>query len=330
MSASSLVAQGYTGYRGWGDTEADYDFAATGGAGKGGPSSGGNSSSNGGYQPISAPDLAKIRGQISDLLGTQPTAANPHPYYYELAKQAQGDFNTAVKLMQADYSTGTKKAKEDYALAKSQGVGDLQGALGTLGLNFNAENEKTLNDLNQRGAAVYQNNPDGTPNVVTPGTFNPTFDVDNQTYNAGVSGTNPNMANLGRGGYEAEQLRQDQQLRAEAAMRAGMKPLQAAGLNLKQQTNAPAGFNINDPKTYPTTQEGLNGLGSSELAAVKAYQNAVSGYNTQSANLANQRSTDINNLSSTFANTSTKALDENAQNQIQKQYNTDFVQSGLT
>lgn len=41
MSASSLVSQGYGGYAGWGDTEADADFRATGGAGKRTNNSGG-------------------------------------------------------------------------------------------------------------------------------------------------------------------------------------------------------------------------------------------------------------------------------------------------
>lgn len=326
-SDQSRQLYGTDAYTGWGETEASYDARNKGISANSNSSSSGN---NGGYTPISAPDVAKIRDQISNLLGTQPTADNPHPYYYELAKQAKGDFNTAVQLMTSDYTTGVKKAKEDYALQQSQGTGDLNNALSSLGLNFTTENNKEMDDLNKRGMAVYQNNPDGTPNVVTPGTFNPSFDVNNQSYNAGVSGTNPNIANLGQGGTEAEQLRSDQQLRAEAAMRAGMKPLQAAGLNLKQQTNPGTTFNINDPKTYPTDAAGLAQLGTSEQAAVKAYQTAVSGYNTQSANLASQRSQDINNLTSTYANTSTKGLDQSAQNQIQKQYTTDFVQSGAT
>ena len=41
MTAQSLVQQGFYGYQGWGDAEADADFRATGGAGKGGPSSSG-------------------------------------------------------------------------------------------------------------------------------------------------------------------------------------------------------------------------------------------------------------------------------------------------
>jgi len=59
MSASSLVSQGYYGYAGWGDAEADADFRATGGAGKGGPSSKSSSSSGGGAASIDPIELAK-------------------------------------------------------------------------------------------------------------------------------------------------------------------------------------------------------------------------------------------------------------------------------
>jgi hypothetical protein len=41
--ASDLVSKGYSGYQGWGDAEAQADFNATSGSGKGGPSSGGSS-----------------------------------------------------------------------------------------------------------------------------------------------------------------------------------------------------------------------------------------------------------------------------------------------
>lgn len=326
-TAAQLVAAGYPGYQGWSDVEANADFNATGGAGKG---NGSPTGSGGGYNSVSAPNYAAIRDQISNILATQPTATNPDPYYYELAKQAKGDFNTAVSLMTSDYTTGVKQAKQTYAQEQKYGTADLQNSLSSLGITFNGENEKELNDLNQRGMAVYQNNPDGTPNVVTPGSFNPTYDTNNYTYNSGVSGPNPNAANLGRGGYEAEQLRQDQSLRAEAAMRAGMKPLEAAGITLNQTTNPSSNFNINDPKTYPTNAADLSKLGTAEQNAVRSYQTAVSGYNTKSADLANQRSTDINNLTQTYGNTQTGALSQDQQNQIQKQYNTDFVQSGLT
>lgn len=54
--AADLVSQGYTGYQGWGDAEANADFAKTGGSGKGGPTS----SSGGGTASGSAPQIAQI------------------------------------------------------------------------------------------------------------------------------------------------------------------------------------------------------------------------------------------------------------------------------
>jgi len=58
MSASSLIAQGYGGYQGWGDTEADANFKATGGAGK---KTSGSSSGTG----------VADYGEATNLLGTQ-------------------------------------------------------------------------------------------------------------------------------------------------------------------------------------------------------------------------------------------------------------------
>lgn len=49
MGAQRLIDMGFYGYQGWADTEAEADFAATGGAGKGGyggPGGGGDYSSN--------------------------------------------------------------------------------------------------------------------------------------------------------------------------------------------------------------------------------------------------------------------------------------------
>lgn len=300
--------------QGWNNDSAIQDDINAGGWKSKVPNGGDGSS---GSNQLSAPDLAKLSLQAAGII---------HPYYVELAKQAKGNFDEAIKLMQGDYTAGVKKAKEDNALAVKYGAGDLNNALSTLGLNFNTENQKQTNDLNQRGIAVYQNNPDGTPNVVTPGTFNPSFNTTDYSFNQGVSGPNSNMANLGRGGYEAEQARQDQSLRAEATMRAGMKPIEAAGLTLKQQTN-PGTFNPNDPLN-PATD--LSQAGSLERGLAGNYQPAKTSYlNTLTSQKA-QENADINNIAQTYGQTQQKSIDTNAQNQLQKQYNTDFVQSGLT
>lgn len=87
MSAQSLVAQGFYGYQGWGDAEADADFAKTGGAGKGGPSGGG-----GGLTAESfAESLLKAQEETikrETQFLEQYTAKNPFIFDEELAKKS--------------------------------------------------------------------------------------------------------------------------------------------------------------------------------------------------------------------------------------------------
>lgn len=308
----------YSFYSNWADAGRVEGDLRAGGNGVSGGGPGGSSSGGGSSGQISAPDLAKLSLQAAGIV---------HPYYAELAKQAKGNFDEAVRLMQGDYTAGVKKAKEDNALAVKYGSGDLNNALDQLGLSFAKENDSNISKLNERGAAVYQNNPDGTPSVVTPGTFNPSFDPNTFNYNAGVSGTNPNINNLGRGGYEAEQARKDQSLRAEATMRAGMKPLEQAGITLKQTTNTPAGFNPNDPLNKNVD---LSQAGSLERNLAGSYQPKKESYLSTLGQQKQQENQSINNIASTYGNTQQKAIDQNAQDQLNKQYNTDFLQSGLT
>lgn len=313
-----LVAAGYGGYTGWGDAEARADFNATGGSGKFTFNTGGGGG-GGGYTPISAPDLAKLREQVYGAV---------NPYYQELAKQSKGDFDLAIKMMTADYQQGVKEAKENLAFTQKYGKSELQNALDTLGLNFTRENEAIQDTLNKRGMAVYQNNPNGTPNVVTGANYNPSYDANAYTYNAGVSGQSPNLANLGRGGVEAERLRQDQSLRAEATMRAGMKPLEQAGISFKQFTNPNTGFNPANPAAS-TQGADLSQLGSSELGALKGYNTQTQKYRDTAQELANRQAQEVNNLASQYAGLGVRSIDTNLQNQIQKQYKTDFIQGGI-
>lgn len=312
MDANAIKAA-FPGYVGWNDPNAIIaDYKATGGSGKGGSTGGAGGS---GYSPISAPDLAQLRTQVSSAI---------HPYYQELAKQANGNFDEAVKLMQGDYQSGVKKAKEDYAYAQKYGVGELNNALSTLGLDFNKQNDSFSDNLNQRGAAVYQNNPDGTPNVVQTASFNPTYDANAYTFNPGVSGPNPNTTNLGRGGYEANQLRQNQSLQAEAQMRASMKPLEAAGMSFKQSTN-PNGFDPSRPLDY-TGDYGQ--LGSQERSLAGNYQTNKNQLTSTLQGLTGQEAEQTNQLAQSYAGNQIKSLDANAQNSLQKQYQSKFLATG--
>lgn len=310
-----LIAAGYTGYAGWSPTEAAADYKATGGAGKTG---GGGGGGGGGYSPVSAPDLANLQSQVYNVV---------NPYYQQLAIQAKGDFNTAVQMMQTDYQQGVKQAKETLALTNKYGQGDLQNTLSQLGLTFNNENQNNTDALNKRGMAVYQNNPNGTPNAVQPASFTPTYDVNNYTFGSGVSGANPNLANLGQGGTETEQLRQSQALRAEAAARAGMKPLEQAGLSFKQYSNPNAGYDPSNP-AKSTQGTDLSQLGTAELGELGNYNTQSQQYRNTAQNLANQQRQDVNNLASQYASLGTKSLDANLTGQLNKQYTTNFVTNG--
>lgn len=317
MSAQSLVAQGYGGYQGWGDVEADADFRATGGAGKLTNRGGGSSGGDGGFQPLSAPDLAKLRDQVYTTIS---------PYYEELAKQAKGDFNLAVKQMRTDYAQGVRQQKEDLALTNKYGQAAFTNALDTLGVTFGNEDRQLTDTLNKRGMAVYENNPDGTPNVVTPGTLNPTYNFNDYSYSQNIP-TQPNAANTGYGGVQLDRLRQDQSLRAEAEMRAKMQPLESAGLNFKQATNPATGFDPNNPASYTGDR---SQLGSLETGLLNKSNSAEQGYRDTTQNLANQRSQQVNNLASQFASTGTKALDTNLQNQLLKEQQNTFIKGGIT
>lgn len=301
-------------------TASDYQFYSSypdAGKVEGDLRAGGNGASN--YNVVTPADYSTLNTQITNTI---------NPYYQQLATQAKGDFNTAVQMMTADYQQGTKQAKETLAYQQKYGTQDLNNNLAQLGLTFNGENDKQIDTLNSRGAAVYQNNPNGTPNVVTSATYNPSYNINDYSYSGGVSGANPNMNNLGRGGYEMDQLRQDQSLRAEATARAGMKPLEQAGLSYTQYTNPNSGFDINNPAAS-TQGADLSNLGTAELGALKSYNTNTQNYRDTSQNLANQETQDVNNLTNQYASLGTKSLDSNMTNNLQKQYTTNFVQGGV-
>lgn len=231
--------------------------------------------------------------------------------------------------MRADYTSGVRNEKEKLLFSQKYGTAELDNALKTLGVDFSKENESFLDTLNKRGMAVYQNSPDGMPNVVQTPEFNPTFDPNNYTSNVGISPQNPNSANLGRGGVEANRLRTQQQLRAEAAMRAGMKPLEAAGMSFKQFTN-PNGVDVNNPNTFSNlTPEQLAGLGSSEREAIGKYQTQRQNLRNTRLNIGNQYQGAISDLSGQAANTQDRKISSELQNQFQKELTADFLKGGI-
>jgi hypothetical protein len=110
MTAQELVNQGYGGYAGWGDAEAEANFNATGGAGKqtGGGSSGGGSSS--------VDDI--LNNAISSFTAYLPKSVKPYeevnPFFFDevLARQAaEAEYAPYYDEMLSDYVTGVERTK---------------------------------------------------------------------------------------------------------------------------------------------------------------------------------------------------------------------------
>lgn len=101
-TAQQLIDAGYTGYQGWGDAEANADFNATNGAGKGGPVSVTGNTFNFDYE-------AAAKQAYGDL----------GAYYDRIIKESQGDLNKAMARMVEDYDRGLRIKKEDTATTKT-------------------------------------------------------------------------------------------------------------------------------------------------------------------------------------------------------------------
>ena len=90
-TANELVQMGFSGYQGWGDAEANADFNATGGSGKGGSSSGS------GADPYFATSSVNIDDYIQAIQDTLPAPAEEYlkanPFYFD--EQAARDVSTA-------------------------------------------------------------------------------------------------------------------------------------------------------------------------------------------------------------------------------------------
>lgn len=90
-----------------------------------GGESGGSSGGGGGFQPLSAPDVAKLREEVYKTL---------QPYYLQLAKEAQGDFDRASKILQEDYLKGTRDQRVEYEFTRKQQTEELRNTLAQLGI----------------------------------------------------------------------------------------------------------------------------------------------------------------------------------------------------
>lgn len=123
--AQDLVNAGYYGYAGWGDAEAQADFQATGGAGKGGSSGGGGSGAS------NLADFANVFAQATGSTLELPpinvksfeeyeaaALAELRPYYERILKEEGGDVEKAKVRIEEDYQRGIRISREDYEVQK--------------------------------------------------------------------------------------------------------------------------------------------------------------------------------------------------------------------
>jgi hypothetical protein len=111
MSAASLIAQGYGGYAGWGDAEADADFAATGGSGK--YTVGTDSDTGETFAKDFLEAIAKPLEEETKFL-EQYTADNPFVFDEELAKKSsEAEYVEHYTELLQDYVQGVDIKRED-------------------------------------------------------------------------------------------------------------------------------------------------------------------------------------------------------------------------
>jgi len=95
QGAQDLVGRGFEGYQGWGDAEAVADFKATGGQGKGGPSSGGGAEAS---QPtINLPELYQSLYESSGISKIEEEYSTKEKQFIE----AKGKINDNPFLSEA-------------------------------------------------------------------------------------------------------------------------------------------------------------------------------------------------------------------------------------
>lgn len=110
MSAQGLVNMGYYGYAGWGDSEADADFASTGGKGKGGPQEQGKTADQFANDLIKSQE-EQIKRETQFL--EQYTATNPFVFDEQLARQsATQEYQPYYSELLKDYVSDIDKQRE--------------------------------------------------------------------------------------------------------------------------------------------------------------------------------------------------------------------------
>ena len=280
---------GFPGYNSWGQAEAQADFAATGGVGKGtdaGRTS--NGSSGSGFQPITVADFSKLEQDAFNLL---------KPYYLQLAQESRGDFNRAVKTLEEDYIVGTRQATEDYLKESGRTKQDLASTMKSLGLQEAVEGEGLADSMNRRGAAVYQMSPNGQFNVM----------------------------NEGLGGKEADRLRQNQALRKEAQQRTADRRLEDLGITQKRFTN-PSSTNANG---LPSTSGDRTTMGQAERSYIRTGEDATRSQQLREQELFTKRRAEAQGMASTMAGINQRTIPETFANRYTESTMNDWINKGV-
>lgn len=173
MGAQRLIDLGYAGYAGWGDAEAEADFAATGGAGKGG-----SSGFNGGGIDVDTildnaikamedlfPKPVQPYEEVNpfffdEALAEEASTAEYSPYYEELLSdyvatvektksRSQEDLDTTLEQLSGgrEYYLGKERRLLDRSLRSTN-----EGYAGQ-GLFFSGAREKERRELEQEYGA---------------------------------------------------------------------------------------------------------------------------------------------------------------------------------
>ena len=148
-----LIAQGYEGYRGWGENEARANFAATGGAGKEG--SGGGTASSGGTQNESSAvidAITKLWGENIagfDKEGARASAEQEwNPYYDQLL----GDYLNEVSIGRGREGEDLATYLSDVDISRKRAKEDLNKSLGIMG----ERREEYLGGINRESPLIQE------------------------------------------------------------------------------------------------------------------------------------------------------------------------------
>jgi len=178
MSAQSLIDQGYGGYAGWGDAEADADFAATGGAGKWTGGGGGGDNIFSDYYNKFAPEIDKYVQDLKDFANEDyDFAAKWLENQYKIAlgnddqqraqfiKSVANELESQIGTIAYDYKTGTYRTERDRDIALARLDQDERVEKQKLDLSAEIEREQQGANLNQRG--ILAGTREGTPGLAS-------------------------------------------------------------------------------------------------------------------------------------------------------------------